>query len=72
MTYREENPRGKAYWESYTAAEPHHGIGMMVINDRTGSFNRFTADVTYAYHIGLNATTNLAGGFSAGVTKNWH
>ena len=46
-----ENPRGKAYWESYTAAEPHHGIGMIVMNDRTGSFNRFTADVTYAYHI---------------------
>ncbi len=64
-----ENPRGKAYWESYTAAEPHHGIGFMVINDRTGSFNRFTADVTYAYHIGLNATTNLAGGFSAGISK---
>ncbi len=64
-----ENPRGKAYWESYTAAEPHHGIGMMVINDKTGSFNRFTADVTYAYHIGLNPTTNLAGGFSAGITR---
>jgi len=64
-----ENPRGKAYWESYTAAAPHHGLGMMVINDRTGSFNRFTADVTYAYHIGLNATTNLAGGFAAGISK---
>src|SRR4030095_8282771 len=35
-----ENPRGKAYWESYTAAEPHHGIGLIVVNDRTGSFNR--------------------------------
>jgi hypothetical protein len=42
---------------------------MMVINDRTGSFNRFTADVTYAYHIGLNSTTNLAAGFSAGITR---
>jgi len=64
-----ENPRGRAYWESYTAAEPHHGIGMMIINDRTGSFNRFTADVTYAYHLGLNANTNLAAGFSAGITR---
>src|SRR5438094_10543188 len=26
-----ENPRGRAYWESYTAAEPHHGLGLMVI-----------------------------------------
>src|SRR5215208_5955226 len=64
-----QNPRGRAYWESYTAAEPHHGIGMMIINDRTGSFNRFTADVTYAYHLGLNANTNLAAGFSAGITR---
>lgn len=64
-----ENPRGKAYWESYTAAEPHHGIGLIIVNDRTGSFNRFSAAATYAYHIGINPTTNLAGGFSAGITE---
>jgi len=32
-------------------------------------YNRFTADVTCAYHVGLNATTSLAGGFSAGFTR---
>jgi len=64
-----ENPRGRAYWESYTAAEPHHGIGMTIINDRTGSFNRFTIDATYAYHLGLSPTTNLSAGFSAGITN---
>src|SRR5688572_5245196 len=32
------NPRGKYYWENYTAAEPHHGLGASVINDRTGSY----------------------------------
>ncbi len=63
-----QNPRGQAYWENYTAAEPHHGIGLVVVNDRTGSFNRFSAAGTYAYHIGLNPTTNLAAGFSAGIT----
>lgn len=63
-----QNPRGKAYWESYNAAEPHHGIGLTVINDRTGSFNRFTAQASYAYHLGLNPTTNLSAGFSAGIT----
>jgi type IX secretion system PorP/SprF family membrane protein len=63
-----ENPRGKAYWESYTAAEPHHGIGFAMINDRTGSYNRFTANASYAYHLGLSPTTNLAAGFSAGIT----
>ena len=64
-----ENPRGKYYWENYTAAEPHHGIGMVMVNDKTGSFSRFSANLTYAYHLGLSPTTNLSGGFSAGITK---
>jgi type IX secretion system PorP/SprF family membrane protein len=64
-----ENPRGKSYWENYTAAEPHHGLGLNLINDRTGSFNFFNAAISYAYHIGLNPTTNLSGGLSAGLTK---
>ncbi len=64
-----QNPRGKYYWENYTAAKPHHGVGFSMINDRTGSFNRLTAAVSYAYHIGLSTTTNLAAGFSAGITR---
>jgi len=64
-----ENPRGKYYWENYTAAEPHHGIGLSVINDKTGSFNHFTSTISYAYHIGLNPTTNLSAGFAAGISK---
>ncbi len=64
-----ENPRGKAYWETYTAAEPHHGIGLTVVNDKTGLYNRFSANATYAYHLGLDAQTNLSGGFSAGISQ---
>ncbi|MEI6947626.1 type IX secretion system membrane protein PorP/SprF [Paraflavisolibacter sp. H34] len=64
-----ENPRGTAYWESYTASEPHHGLGLSVLNDRTGNFNRFTANLSYAYHIGLNPVTNLAAGFAGGITS---
>jgi len=64
-----ENPRGKYYWENYTAAEPHHGIGVSIINDKTGSFNRFSVAASYAYHLGLSPTTNLAAGFSAGITR---
>ena len=63
-----ENPRGNAYWETYTASEPHHGVGMTVMNDKTGNFNRFTATASYAYHLGLSPRTNLAAGFSAGIT----
>lgn len=64
-----ENPRGKSYWEEYTAAEPHHGIGLQIINDRTGPLSRFAAYATYAYHIGISAKTSLAAGFGAGLTN---
>jgi type IX secretion system PorP/SprF family membrane protein len=64
-----ENPRGKAYWENYTASEAHHGIGFSVISDKTGLYNHFTADVSYAYHLGLSPRTNIAAGFSGGIAK---
>lgn len=64
-----ENPRGKSYWESYTASEPHHGIGLSLISDRTGNFNRVTAAVSYAYHIGLSPRTNLSLGVAPGLSR---
>jgi type IX secretion system PorP/SprF family membrane protein len=64
-----ENPRGNAYWENYTASEPHHGIGFSMTNDETGLYNRFSAGLSFAYHIGLSARTNMSAGFSAGIIK---
>ena len=64
-----QNPRGESYWEEYTATEPHHGIGLQVINDRTGPLNQFAAYATYAYHLGISARTSLAAGFGAGFTN---
>jgi type IX secretion system PorP/SprF family membrane protein len=64
-----QNPRGNAYWENYTASEAHHGIGFFMISDKTGLYNRFSADVSYAYHLGLSPRTNIAAGFSAGISK---
>lgn len=64
-----ENPRGKSYWESYTAAEPHHGVGFAVINYKTGYINRLTTTVSYAYHLGLGPKLNLSAGFAGGVTS---
>jgi len=64
-----ENPRGKGFWEDYTAAAPHHGVGMQVINDRTGPLSRFAAYATYAYHIGISAKTSLAVGFAGGISS---
>jgi type IX secretion system PorP/SprF family membrane protein len=64
-----ENPRGKNYWEDYTAAAPHHGVGFQMISDRTGPLNSFSAYATYAYHLGISARTSIAAGFGAGITK---
>lgn len=64
-----ENPRGSRYWENYTASEPHHGIGFSIVNDKTGLYNRFSANVSYAYHIGLSPRTNMSVGFAGGIMK---
>lgn len=65
-----ENPRGKAYWEDYTAPKPHHGWGVTIINDKTGPLSRFSAYGTYAYHLPLGVRTTLSGGISVGLTNN--
>lgn len=64
-----ENPRDADFYDQYAAAEPHHGIGMQIINDVTGPINRFSAYATYAFHIGLSAQTSLSLGFAAGINN---
>jgi type IX secretion system PorP/SprF family membrane protein len=64
-----ENPRGKSYWEAYSASEPHHGVGLSIIADKTGNFTRTTIAASYAYHIGLSARTNLSLGVAPGLTR---
>lgn len=63
-----QNPRGKAYWEDYTAAEPHHGAGASIISYKTGYISRTYATASYAYHIGLSPKLNLSAGFAAGIS----
>lgn len=63
------NPRGKGYWEDYAAASPHHGIGLQVINDKTGPLSNFSAYGTYAYHLGLTPTMNISAGFGVGFNR---
>lgn len=64
-----QNPRGEAYWQDYTSAEPHHGIGFTMLNDRTGPLNRFAAYGTYSYHLGISPRASLAAGISVGFTN---
>lgn len=63
-----ENPRGRSYWEQYTASEPHHGVGASIINFRTGYINRVTITGSYAYHVGLSSKMNLSAGFAGGLS----
>ena len=64
-----QNPRGEAYWQDYTSAEPHHGVGFTILNDKTGPLSRFAAYGTYSYHIGISPTASLAAGVSVGFTN---
>jgi type IX secretion system PorP/SprF family membrane protein len=62
-----ENPRGRTYMEGYQSTDPHHGIGLTFLNDRTGPLNRFALTGTYAYHLPLNERTSIGAGASIGI-----
>ncbi|HEY5325921.1 MAG TPA: type IX secretion system membrane protein PorP/SprF [Mucilaginibacter sp.] len=64
-----ENPSSRLYTQNYMAAEPHHGIGFMLVSDQTGPITQTNIDVTYAYHLGLTDRINLAVGVAAGVNN---
>ncbi|MFT3911593.1 MAG: type IX secretion system membrane protein PorP/SprF [Ferruginibacter sp.] len=69
MPMHGENPRGKNYWKEYAAPEPHHGLGMVVLNDKAGYINRWSVYATYAYHMPLGQRTSLAAGINLGVSS---
>jgi len=64
-----DNPLGHSFTDTYMAAAPHHGIGLTVVSDKAGPIRQTTFDATYAYHIGITSTLNLAVGVAAGVTN---
>uniref|UniRef100_UPI003341B278 PorP/SprF family type IX secretion system membrane protein n=1 Tax=Pseudopedobacter sp. TaxID=1936787 RepID=UPI003341B278 len=55
--------------DAYYSSENHHGIGLMVLDDRTGSLSRASANLTYAYHIALGDLANLSVGVGAGMGR---
>lgn len=64
-----ENPYSRMYTQNYQAAEPHHGIGFMVVSDKAGPITQTNVDASYAYHLGLTEKMNLAVGVAAGFTR---
>jgi len=66
---RGNHPMSRSFVSSYSAAEPHHGIGIHLMNDEAGLFNMIDLQATYAYHLGLAPKLNLALGAGAGITQ---
>jgi type IX secretion system PorP/SprF family membrane protein len=64
-----ENPRGTNYWEEYTAAPAHHGVGFVALNDKAGYINRWSVYASYAYHKPLGLRTTLSAGINAGASS---
>ena len=69
MPVRGINPRGKDYWKDYSAPAPHHGVGIVVLNDRAGYINRWSLYGTYAYHKPLGNKVTLSAGFNIGLSS---
>ncbi|AYL95766.1 PorP/SprF family type IX secretion system membrane protein [Mucilaginibacter celer] len=64
------NPSSRAYTQNYMAAEPHHGVGLTIVSDKTGPISQTNIDATYAYHLGITEKLNLAVGVSGGFSHN--
>jgi type IX secretion system PorP/SprF family membrane protein len=64
-----DNPLSRSYVNSYTSAEPHHGIGFYALTDKAGRVRQTNVNATYAYHLGLSYDLNLSVGVSGGVAS---
>ncbi|RYY22225.1 MAG: type IX secretion system membrane protein PorP/SprF, partial [Sphingobacteriaceae bacterium] len=64
-----DDPMSRSYVQDYRAAEPHHGIGITVVSDKAGPITQSNYNLTYAYHLGISSTLNLALGVSAGLAS---
>jgi type IX secretion system PorP/SprF family membrane protein len=62
-----ENPRGKVFMEEYHSTDPHHGLGLTILNDKAGPLNRFALYGTYAYHLPISDKTSFSAGASLGI-----
>lgn len=63
------NPSSRLYTQNYQAAEPHHGVGAMILTDKAGPITQTNVAATYAYHLGLTNRINLSVGVMAGVNR---
>lgn len=64
-----DDPMSRNYMQNYTSSPAHHGMGVMAVTDKAGPISRFDAGITYAYHLQLSGTNNLAVGVYAGISR---
>lgn len=64
-----DDPMSKNYMQNYTSSPAHHGMGVMAVSDRAGPLSRIDAGVSYAYHLQLSGTSNLAVGTYVGLSR---
>jgi type IX secretion system PorP/SprF family membrane protein len=63
------NPMKRNFVHTYMASEPHHGVGVYGVVDRTGPITSSDFKITYAYHLGLSPKLNLSVGVAAGISR---
>lgn len=63
------NVLGDPYFRTYDPPPAHAGIGLTVLNDRTGPLNRFSAYGTFSYHVPLTTGLTLGLGISGGISQ---
>jgi type IX secretion system PorP/SprF family membrane protein len=62
-------PMSENYTQNYTSSPAHHGMGIMAVSDKAGPISRLDAGLTYAYHLQLSGTHNLAVGVYMGLSR---
>jgi hypothetical protein len=55
--------------EEYHSTDPHHGLGLTILNDKAGPLNRFALFGTYAYHLPVDDKTSFSAGRLGGYPK---
>jgi type IX secretion system PorP/SprF family membrane protein len=60
---------GKEFWMEYTAPPAQQGVGLTIINDKTGPLSRIAAYASYAYHLPVGVKTSLSAGVSFGAQE---
>jgi type IX secretion system PorP/SprF family membrane protein len=60
---------GKEFWMEYTAPPAHQGVGLTIIDDKTGPLSRLAVYASYAYHLPVGVKTSLSAGVSIGAQE---